>query len=49
MVKAEAGYTLEELMHIYAPPSENDTYNYIGFLANELGVSPNTKLSTILY
>ena len=49
MAKAEAGYTLEELMNIYAPPVENNTNAYVAFVADELGVSPNTKLSTILY
>lgn len=48
MAKAEAGYTLEELMHIYAPPVENNTNAYVAFVADELGVSPQVKLSTLL-
>jgi hypothetical protein len=47
--KANDGHTVASLMNLYAPPSENDTANYVNYLAQELGVNPNTKLSTLLY
>lgn len=39
--------TLSEFVGVYAPPSENDTKLYIQQLAQRLGVSPTTKISSI--
>ncbi|UAB72394.1 structural protein [Vibrio sp. SCSIO 43132] len=32
-------YSLEQIIHRFAPPNENDTKNYAGFVAKRLGVS----------
>lgn len=39
--------TITKLISEYAPPSENNTANYINFLANSLGISPNQVLSNL--
>ncbi len=36
--------TIEELVSVYAPPSENDTNRYIKFLSGRLKVKADTKL-----
>lgn len=39
--------TLGELMSVYAPPHENNTAAYAGWLAKELGVSTSTPINQI--
>ena len=39
--------TLAEATSIYAPPSENNTQNYINFVSKQLGVSPNTPIKQL--
>lgn len=40
--------TLEEAMGVYAPASDNnDPHGYAAFIANKIGVSPNTPISDI--
>ena len=34
---------LNDLVAEYAPPHENDTTNYVNFVANEIGIQPNDK------
>jgi hypothetical protein len=45
---ASRGMTLRQMVDIYAPPSENDTANYLTFLTATLGYGPDTPLTTIL-
>lgn len=45
---AAAGDTVETFINSYAPPSENDTGNYLRFLVSGLGVPASTPLSQIL-
>ena len=40
--------TLEELMHIYAPPSENDTISYLRFLESKTELPAATRLGDLL-
>lgn len=44
---ASRGHTLASFINKYAPPSENDTKLYIKQLSQWLGVSPETKISSI--
>ena len=37
--------TLSNILNVYAPPSENDTENYINFVSKRAGIDPNTPLS----
>lgn len=37
--------TLEEFVYRFAPPSENNTDNYINFLSSELGIGRRQKIS----
>lgn len=39
--------TVKEFLFKFAPPSENDTNNYLGFICNSLAVDPKCKLSGI--
>jgi hypothetical protein len=39
--------TIAGAINRYAPPSENDTRNYVGTITNALGVSPDTPLSDL--
>lgn len=41
------GKTLSQFLKGYAPPSENNTSNYIQYVASTLGVSPNTALQDL--
>ena len=43
--RANQGMTLSSFLNSYAPPVENDTNNYIGFVSNKTGVAPNTTLT----
>lgn len=42
-----SNHTLSDLASKYAPPTENDTDQYVLNLANQLKVSPDTKLSNL--
>lgn len=44
---AGRGATLESFLYKYAPPSENDTQNYLNFLVSEVGVAADTPLSML--
>lgn len=45
---ANQGLTLRQFVYKYAPPTENDTTNYLNFVSNGLGVSADTPLSQIV-
>lgn len=45
---AGRGLTLAQFIGKYAPPSENDTQGYLGFVTSRLGVSPGTSLSELI-
>lgn len=36
--------TTQDIITTYSPPSENNTTNYIRFVVNELGMSPDTAI-----
>lgn len=38
------GLTLGQFIAKYAPPSENNTSNYLSFVSQQTGVDPNTTL-----
>jgi hypothetical protein len=44
---AAAGDTVETFINSYAPPSENDTGNYLRFLVSGLGVPASTPLTNL--
>lgn len=41
------GLSLAGFISKYAPPSENNTTNYLQFVSNGIGVSPSTNLSDL--
>jgi hypothetical protein len=45
---AAAGDTVATFINSYAPPSENDTGNYLRFLVAGLGVPASTPLTSVL-
>ena len=45
---AARGMTLREMVAIYAPPSENDTLNYLNFICDALGLAAETPVSVAL-
>jgi hypothetical protein len=45
---AARGMTLAQMVAIYAPPTENETNNYLKFLCDTLGVSSETLVSAAL-
>jgi len=48
-IYAGMGYTLRQAINVYAPPADhNDTSNYLRFVANGLGVSPDTPMWQVL-
>lgn len=42
------GSTLTELIQVWAPPSENDSDNYVSLVVGKTGFSPETKLSKLM-
>ena len=44
---ANRGLTLQQFIYKYAPPSENDSANYLNFVARNLGVSTDTPLAQV--
>jgi hypothetical protein len=47
-IDARAGDTVQTFINSYAPPSENDTGNYLSYLTSGLGVPASTPLSQVL-
>lgn len=45
---AARGYTLEQLVSAYAPPSENDTTRYLDFICSGLGLPPSATVLSAL-
>jgi len=45
---ASRGLTLRDMVAIYAPPSENNTGQYLQFICNGLDLSPDTLVSLAL-
>lgn len=43
--KADKGMTLRSFISMYAPPSENNTSNYLTFLVNKLGIGADDPIS----
>lgn len=43
---ASRGLTLAQFLAKFAPPSENDTTNYIQFVSSQTGIDPNEPLAT---
>lgn len=41
--------TIAGIINRWAPPSENNTQNYINFVSKRVGISPTTVLSLSLY
>lgn len=44
----DANSTIEQLIHVWAPPHENDTEKYIEFVCNRTGLDRDTKLSALI-
>lgn len=47
-IYAERGMTLESMIAIFAPPTENDTGAYLEFVCNGLGMSPDAPVAQAL-
>lgn len=48
LVQINKGHnTIEKLIHVYAPPFENDTKMYINSVAKTVGVAPNVVLKSV--
>jgi hypothetical protein len=45
---ANRGMTLQQLVEVYAPPVENNTQLYLGFVCGKLRCQPGTLVSTAL-
>lgn len=45
---AERGLTIQDMVEIYAPPSENDTDAYLDFICSGLGCQPNLLVKDAL-
>lgn len=45
---AQRGYTIQKLVYTYAPPSENNTQQYLDFICTGLLCSPLTSVSDAL-
>ena len=46
-IKVNRGMTLEQLITMYAPPSENDTAGYIAMVAQQTGLPANVPLNAL--
>lgn len=42
--RVREGKTLAQVVNTWAPPSENNTQNYIRFVQSKTGISPNQKV-----
>lgn len=47
-IYAARGLTLEQCIAIYAPPSENNSAQYLNFVCTGLGLPPDTLVSVAL-
>jgi len=45
--KAASGMDLRNFIYMYAPPTENNTSNYLNFVSGQLGASPDSSLADI--
>jgi hypothetical protein len=45
---AARNYTIQELIEKYAPPSENNTANYLQFVCDYVPCNPNDLVSDVL-
>jgi hypothetical protein len=48
MAKARVGHTVESAIGKYAPPSENNTQQYIAFIESQTGVPRTTPLASLV-
>ena len=39
--------TVKDFIYVYAPPSENNTANYLNFITKSTGIAPTTKLDQL--
>ena len=46
--KAATGETLRDFIYSYAPPSENNTSNYLNYLSSSLGLSADSSLGDLV-
>ena len=46
-IKVNRGMTLEQLITMYAPPSENDTAGYVAMVAQQTGLPANVPLNAL--
>jgi hypothetical protein len=45
---ADRGLTVQDMIEVYAPPTENDTDEYLDFICEGLGCQPNTLVKDAL-
>ncbi len=45
---AARGMTLRQMVCVYAPPNENDSERYLGFITENLGMNPDDLVSDAL-
>jgi hypothetical protein len=45
---ASRGMTVQQAIYEFAPPTENDTENYLAFVCKGLGCTPGTLMSDVL-
>lgn len=45
---ASRGLSVREFVYKYAPPSENNSSGYLGFITNSLGVGADERLSSVV-
>jgi hypothetical protein len=46
--RAAEGYTVERLIHSWAPPSENDTKRYLDFICHEVRCAPSDLVKSLI-
>lgn len=46
-INKNSGMTLRNFIAKYAPPSENDTVGYLGYLVKKLGISPDDTVGVL--
>jgi hypothetical protein len=46
-ISKNSGLTLRAFISKYAPPSENDTTNYLNFLSSKLGIGADSPISSL--
>lgn len=45
--KAKSGVTLRDFIYTYAPPTENNTANYLQYLSGQLGIGADSPLDSL--